>query len=458
MFSFHNCASRRFALYTFYEVVDFCKFLHYIFTDVAWWKRYDAPNGNAYTDELPWASDVAATKYINELLSASPTLVDVPDGDGDRNGEVGQMQVFQMNSALLYDEAESTSNLVIPPGSADLWEAVCVKAVNEDGAVKRRRLAVVGSPGMGKSRSVVFLIRRFIKKRREQGLSPIVVYEHRKESNVWMFVPKDPGCTTSQYEAFRVKLSVFSADCVAALVNRSNMYIVDGGQVGAHKMPVLLPSYTVFVVSPDPEQISQFVKHADLTHYFPAWRAVDILAARKYMTTEPFPRETYIALMRAIGPNPRALFASAEAALTNADTVFNAMKAGDGSIEVVNSILEGVTNFDNMALNQIKPFSKVMMITWSAEEEGGFTRCRVEFRSEVARLMVHISYIGTVVNTVLRNTRSDTKVELGYTFELLVFGLSHAGWVVNLKSRLGEKLFNCLSEIRFRYDENNITP
>ena len=404
-----------------------------------------------YTD---WERCANATSYINELLSISPTLVDVQSEDEwDGAIAVEQLQVFKMSSGLLTDEVETSSNLVIPPGSADLWEAVCTNAVNETRAVKRPRMAVVGSPGMGKSRSAVFLIRRFIEKRRERGMSPIVVYEHRKELKVWMFVPKDPDSTASPYEAFSVVLSEFSAGKVAALKNRSNLYIVDGDQVGARPMPGLFPAYTVFVVSPDPNQISEFAKHADLAHYFPAWRVVDILAARKYMTTEPFPRETYVTLMRAIGPNPRALFVPAEAALKNANVMLNTMTAGDGSFRVVNSILEGQTTFDNLALNQIKPFSKLMMITRSTE--GGFTKCSVEFRSEVARLMVHISHIGTVVNTVLRNRAIDaeTKAMRWRTFEMLVFGLAHAGWSADLKVLLGEKAPGCITNIQFQCDE-----
>jgi len=399
---------------------------------------------------------VGATTYINELLTIKPAAVDVMSEETDGVMRVdGQLQVFKMNSSLFNDEKRSSSNLVIPPGAADLWEAVCAKSLDDDDQIASR-VAVVGSPGMGKSRSSVFLIRRFIDKRRERGMSPIVVYEHRKEFTVWIFVPKDPDSTASPYEAFSVDLSKFSADEVAALKNRSNLYIVDGDQVGARPMPALLDVYTVFVVSPDPEQISEFVKHSDRTLYFPAWRVADVVAARNYMTMKPFSPETYLTLMRAIGPNPRALFVTAGAALGNANAVFSAMKTASDGRDVINRILAGTTRFDDMALKQVKPFSKVMMIT-SSKVQGGFTQYQVEFRSEVVRLMVHISHVKTVVSTVLGNTSAVARAELGLTFELLVFGLAHAGWEVKLNV-LKEEKPGCMKSIQFQFDEKKLGP
>ena len=267
-----------------------------------WWKRYDAPNGNVYTDELNWKTDLNATKYFNELLSISPTLVDVPDGDN--NGEVGQLQVFEMSSSLLRDESKSSSNLVIPPGSAALWESVCEYAIGRNA----ERLAVVGSPGMGKSRSSPYLMLRYVETRRGGGLSPIIIYEHRKEGKVWMFVPEDPDSTSCAYSAFRVKIDPFLNTDVAALENEKNLYIVDGDQVGNKGMPNLTAAFTIYVVSPDPEQVSEFNKHAARIRYFPAWTEADILAAAKFMTSSPLTDEEYSLLMKSLGPNPRALF------------------------------------------------------------------------------------------------------------------------------------------------------
>jgi hypothetical protein len=185
-------------------------------------------------------------------------------------------------------------------------------------------------------------------------------------------------------------------------------------------------------VSPDPEQVSEFNKHAAPIRYFPAWTEADILAAAKFMTSSPLTDEEYSLLMKSLGPNPRALFpqdssAVFPAAITLLEEMTTMVDGDSGHIlKVVNGLLDGSSPWDSVTSDLVKPISKLMMITRSEGDD--FTTRNVAFRSDAVRHVLDRSIVSTVLNKVFYcDSFSQCKAELGHTFELLVFALAYTG-------------------------------
>jgi len=208
---------------------------------------------------LPWERDSQATTYINELLQAPQT-------------EVGSLVVIEMKTALQQDEVATTSTLVVPSGTRGSWSALLNHTKEE---VTGQSYVVIGTPGVGKSRSLNYLIREIIIKHRNKGsLPPPIVFEHRKDHFVWLFVPKQRENPQSEYETFSMRRKSFDPTGTAVLFDMRNYYIIDSGMAEAAETPALVPAKTIYSCSPDSRHFSEFSKHLQQggTYYFPVWK------------------------------------------------------------------------------------------------------------------------------------------------------------------------------------------
>jgi len=198
---------------------------------------------NGMRDSLSWERNARATTYINELLQAPQT-------------EVGSLAVIKMKITLQQDEQRTTSTLVVPSGTRGSWGALLNDTKEE---VAGQAYVVIGTPGVGKSRSLNYLIREIISKHRNKGsLPPAIVFEHRKDGFVWLFVPRERENPQSEYEAYIVGQDLFAATRAAVLFDKRNYYIVDSGKAEEAKTPLLVPAKTIYSCSPDYRHFSEF--------------------------------------------------------------------------------------------------------------------------------------------------------------------------------------------------------
>ena len=161
-----------------------------------WWRRCEGR-----TDRLPWEFSEAATRYLAELLTAEPLRV--PVNDNEENTVSGDLEVFQLQCSLQRDERTTSSALVLPPSTRGMWREVLEATSN---GRSDNRVLVIGTPGVGKSRSMNYFLKLVIDRRRQEhspSLSlPVIVFEHRKDKVAWLLAPKDPSDRESEYEAF----------------------------------------------------------------------------------------------------------------------------------------------------------------------------------------------------------------------------------------------------------------
>ena len=174
--------------------------------------------------------------------------------------------------------------MVVPPHTRGVWKAV---RENFKRDVNGQCFLVVGSAGIGKSRTINFLIREIIKERRQDTSQPLptIIFEHRKDHRVWKFAPNDPTDHSSDYKVSHIHIAIFLAKDEPALSNPNNVYIVDSGKAEDSKIPALVTAKTVYVCSPDTRHFDEWSKHMQTggKFYFPIWIHEAIEAARLYL-------------------------------------------------------------------------------------------------------------------------------------------------------------------------------
>ena len=390
-------------------------------------------------DKTPWEPAPNANKYIKELLATKPELVEITSEDQEGNTVVeGHLEVTELTNALQGNEAATSPTLVVPPSTRGMWDEVVRSTCTGQ---SHQRILVVGSPGVGKSRSINHFIREIISAHRQKDWThpmPVIVFEHRKDQTVWLFVPEEPESRATEYEALSVARSDFSAVKVAALRCPTNYYIVDSSQVEhGSSAPALLPAVTVFVCSPDPRHYSEWLK--DLQRgfrvYCPSWSRAAVLAARPYMSE--LTEEVVCRRGETVGWIPRRVFAQPHDFAAFKLKIDTALRDHQADVEAVLRVGgEGIEAHNHDDKPRSAVFSYGIL-------DGDYKAPTVHFVSDYARLRVGLNVLKMIFSSIQHNVDKRRVSELGETFERLVFVLLRNGWKTQLAPlRPGGKSLN----------------
>lgn len=368
-------------------------------------------------DSLPWERNARATTYINELLQAPQT-------------EVGSLAVIEMKTTLQQDEGTTTSTLVVPSGTRGSWGALLNHTKEE---VAGQAYVVIGTPGVGKSRSLNYLIREIISKHRNKGsLPPAIVFEHRNDQFVWLFVPRERENPQSEYEAYSVSLKDFAATGTAVLFDKRNYYIVDSGKAEEAKTPALITAKTIYSCPPDYRHFSELKKHLQNggTYYVPVWKEQEIIDAIPFVIGEdqkqallasnPNQSLEEIARQRAgeVGAIPRRVFSSQVEYENFKNRLENAMKNNEE--EIISVLKWGA---ERIAADKYvdKPLSAVFAIDVATDletQEPIYTSCVAWFVSNYARARASLNMAQALHDALLLDF--DGPSNAGMEYEKLV--------------------------------------
>ena len=384
-------------------------------------------------DSTPWEPDLEATQHIQQLLHMEPRKVEF-GCDGD------YLEVFQMDTPLQSDDYATSSALVVLPNMRLMWE--CFSNRSADVPVgKDQRWVVVGSPGLGKSRSIPYAIRLMIQRRRElvkDGVPmPVVVFEHRNDKLTWVFAPVDADAKDTEYQAWSVPRSKWAADVMPAVRNQHNILVVDASQPPGHggEMPGLFAATTVYVCSPDPRHYSEFAKHKGegTFIYGGPGCAEALVAAAKYMAPDRGLSDAEVRRrIEVVGPFPRRVFATPAGYTAFKKAIDSAMSQHPEEVKAV--LLGGPFRFDSSPYEMLKPLSAVFMFVVENNIR------RVRFVSNYARSHVGLTLTRVVFTALLANTKPDVESEeLWETMEFMAFRLVHSGaWSARIEPHAGD--------------------
>ena len=406
--------------------------------NMPWWKSSGIDGKKSVVDEHMWEHCEEASEYLHQLEIAEPIIVPVEADTSseqmnlEENEELS-LHVFDMQMSLQKDESSTNNNLVLPKSTRDFWETVHQVGVHDD---RINRLLVVGTPGLGKSRSINYFFRVVLQKHRKLPADvdrslPVIVFEHRKDETVWLFAPKDPRDRQSKYSAFVLSLMDFKSRKCPALQIRGNYYIVDTASAENARMPVLCDANTIYVCSPDPRHYSEYQKHCNGTFYFPSWREEYIPAATPYMipTYSALCPEEAVERAQVVGAIPRRVYGSQDTYEDFKEKVDTFVANRQEDVYAV--IQTGAFAIDSGSNDQKHPRSTIFLYETSIASY--FKRAGVNIVSYYARLRLRMNCLRLVMSAIRGNVSKARQIEFGRLFEVAVTNLI---WRVGLETDL----------------------
>ena len=207
------------------------------------------------------------------------------------------MQVFDLKECLParpYDL--SGRKLLTRNTTRQAWKATFELMKNGT-----KRVAMLGIPGIGKSRSLALGLWYLVSGERPEWIKTpeAIVYEAWEGLKVFIFTNKD-----GDWKAQSMALEDWKPGSCEHLQVEHNWYLVDTyGKETTGK----LPAKTVKACSPDREHYTDFVKSGGACVYVEAWKKAELELAYVHFAQPPVDKDTVLRRFQDVGGNLRAL-------------------------------------------------------------------------------------------------------------------------------------------------------
>ena len=195
---------------------------------------------------LHWKHDEDATKFANELRNVSLLTNNSVGIDLDLAKNVS-MEIYPLTRSLNPDD-KSKPFLFVRNQTRVVWQT----------AMNKRRVAVIGSPGIGKSFSIFYFLRLLMKE------NQTFVFEARKWGRVYLFQPGSGAYTVGS-----MGLKPWSASDCKELKVSQNHYVIDPDRAEDGKV-VSVCANTIIAPSPDVTHLGEFRKTPGLVKLYMA--------------------------------------------------------------------------------------------------------------------------------------------------------------------------------------------
>ncbi|CAJ1428717.1 unnamed protein product, partial [Effrenium voratum] len=230
--------------------------------------------------------DPDATAFIQELVNAKPKDL----GEG--------VQVFDLKTCLPAEPYDlSGRKLLTRNTTRQAWQATF--ELMKDGT---RRVAMLGTPGIGKSRSLALGLWHLVSGHRPDWIKEpeAIVFEAREGLKVFIFSKNEDG----RWKGHSLPIGKWDASDCEHLQNSDNWYLVDTyGKETTGK----LPAKTVKACSPDREHYTDFVKSGGACVYVEQWKKAELELAYVHFAQPPVDKDTVLRRFQYVGGNLRAL-------------------------------------------------------------------------------------------------------------------------------------------------------
>ncbi|CAJ1408220.1 unnamed protein product [Effrenium voratum] len=231
--------------------------------------------------------DPDATAFIQELVNAKPKDL----GEG--------VQVFDLKTCLPAEPYDlSGRKLLTRNTTRQAWQATFELLKNGT-----RRVAMLGIPGIGKSRSLALGLWHLVSGERPEWIKTpeAIVYEAREGLKVFIFTNKD-----GDWKAQSIALEDWKPGSCEHLQVKYNWYLVDTyGKETTGK----LPAKTVKACSPDREHYSNFIKDGGHCVYVEAWQKGELKVAYPCFEDVKVSESTLLDRFEQVGGTLRTLLA-----------------------------------------------------------------------------------------------------------------------------------------------------
>lgn len=173
-----------------------------------------------------------------------------------------------------------TSDVVIRDDDHQFWKG-CIAELEDP--KKRNRVAIVGTPGIGKTTTSSFAIRMLLK----MGRTVVYLYRTEDKSNNYIQMTPEPGTNNVTIEHFPESTS---ATDIPALQEKETYYVVDPGQTKKNSNPEGGVMANVIIVASPDERLwgTAFGKKEPgrdpgMFRYFPPWSLRQLKTSAGYI-------------------------------------------------------------------------------------------------------------------------------------------------------------------------------
>lgn len=258
-------------------------------------------------EEAAWKA-----KYRSFCDAVMADVASVGEAEADADAGVPPLLWGVMRHVPNY-YAASARNIVIRQSDCTFWTVILNELAQEKTS---NRVAVVGSPGIGKSTTVAFAIRLLL----QQGKT--IVYKYRTEDESGYYVQLTPKISKGEEgNDVHVDIEVYPETTVSshipALLDPETYYLIDPGKTKTSCNPgPFVVCRVIIVASPDDRHWggSGFMKDEDGVlggeiRYFPPWTLSQLKAASTQLSNVQFQVGEVEELYDIFGGIPRHVFA-----------------------------------------------------------------------------------------------------------------------------------------------------
>jgi hypothetical protein len=176
---------------------------------------------------------------------------------------------------------DNPSRVIVRPHTLPFWED-CILC-----AIQTYRVCAVGSPGIGKSASIIILISLLLKRNRDDGNGETVVYHLR--GHRWIYEFRRTGVAGSYSYVCEAHEETLFPYHIPSLQNQETFYVVDPRRSTTSCDPIDFPPRIIIVSSPNEEHWGgkHFAKEQTNYHdvgvfrYYPIWSLPELLNGRE---------------------------------------------------------------------------------------------------------------------------------------------------------------------------------
>lgn len=205
--------------------------------------------------------DRDATAFANELASI-----------GQPEALNAGVQLFKLNRSLTADYRMSGTAMLSRKTMRVAWDAA-FQLLEQD---KMDRIAMVGMPGIGKSRSLFYGLWRLM----TREVPPVIVFEARRGQKVFIFTLQN-----NQWVVRSIAINDWAPASCKYLYDERNFYLIDASL--PKQWDAFVVAKTIKACSPDRRHHSDFVKDGGTYVYVEAWSAEEVKAAHPYLEGAP---------------------------------------------------------------------------------------------------------------------------------------------------------------------------
>ena len=127
------------------------------------WQRFDGdPNGEC--DEIRWKDDPDGTACMNALVGKDHRMI-----DGENGLEVWNFDLTGVPPLFAMANEDKDVSLFVSTGTRGCYDEVAEMLATPSTAETKSRFLVVGNPGIGKSKSIMYLVRKLLWVRHASG-------------------------------------------------------------------------------------------------------------------------------------------------------------------------------------------------------------------------------------------------------------------------------------------------